>query len=297
MLQPTPKIAVAILSHNRPQELERLLFTLGTQTIATTIVVVDTGSDEVSEVTKRYPVQYHRSEVNLGGAGGFSLAILLSIASGADWVWILDDDACPEGNDCLEVLLIAAGKHELDVVSPIIVAPGDASRLSFPFRSDGRLTYDRRTIELREFIEGTAQFFNGALIKRKVFFSVGLPDMKLFIRGDEVDFMLRLRSSGTRFGTVTSAAVDHPPGWGEVVSLIDDRVALLVPETEFKQYYFFRNRGYLARRHRRLRSFLSDVLLYPIGAYLPVRNANRINLKVWAKAYWDGLSYKFGRRH
>ncbi|XHB98337.1 glycosyltransferase family 2 protein [Nitratireductor sp. ac15] len=234
------------------------------------------------------------SRLNMGGAGGFSYAILSALAGGAEWVWIMDDDAFPVGEDCLKTLLEEAKARGLEVVSPIIVAPEDQQRLSFPFRVRGKLTHDRAAVETLDFIPSMAQFFNGALVHRDVFFKVGLPDMRLFIRGDEVDFMVRLRRAGIRFGTVTNAVVAHPPGWGEIVPIISGRVHVLIPETEFKRYYFFRNRGYLARRHRRLKSFVGDLVLYPF-VYIVKRRFDWAGLAFWWRAFRDGLAYRFDR--
>lgn len=204
----------------------------------------------------------------------------------------MDDDAYPVGNDCLEKLIAAANERDLDVVSPIIVSPDNHARLSFPYQVDGKICYDRKAVEALNFIPSMAQFFNGALVRREVFFRVGLPDMRLFIRGDEVDFMLRLRKAKVPFGTVTDVAVAHPPGWGEVVPIIEDRIHILVPETDFKKFHFFRNRGYLARRHRRWRSFLGDVLLYSY-LYVFKQRGNWKGWRFWADAYLKGLTYRF----
>jgi len=236
--------------------------------------------------------QEHLSRHNLGGAGGFALAILSALAGGAEWVWMMDDDAVPTAPDCLAGLLTAAQTHRLQVVSPIIVAPEDESRLAFPFRVAGKLSYSRAEVEALGFLPSIAQFFNGALIHRDVFFKVGLPDMRLFLRGDEVDFLLRLRKAGIAFGTATHVAVAHPPGWGEVVPIVGDRLAILMPETRFRRYYFYRNRGYLARRYRRFFSFVADLVFYPY-AFLVLRRGGLSGLREWAAAYWRGLRYDF----
>ena len=96
-----------------------------------------------------------------------------------------------------------------------MVAPGHPDRLSFFFRLDGKVTHERAEVEKVGFLPDDGHFFNGALIRSDVFFKVGLPDMRLFIRGDEVDFTLRLRKAGIRFGTVTTAAITHPHAFSE----------------------------------------------------------------------------------
>jgi rhamnopyranosyl-N-acetylglucosaminyl-diphospho-decaprenol beta-1,3/1,4-galactofuranosyltransferase len=288
-------VAVAALTFDRPDDVRTLLGALSQQTHALhAIALVDAGSSPVADIAaaSAAPVEYVRSLANLGGAGGFSLAILTAIASGAEWVWIMDDDAHPEDPNCLATLLAAAKSRGQDVVVPLIVAPGEPRKLSFPFRLDGHLTHERSVVEPLGFIPDVGQFFNGALIRTDVFFKVGLPDLRLFIRGDEVDFMLRLRQAKVKFGTVTSVALTHPAGWGEVQEVMGDRFHVLVPETPFKRFYYYRNRGYLTRRHRRLRSFVADAVGYPLFF---LRGGDLKGLVKWASAYGAGLrGAKFG---
>lgn len=282
-------VAVAAVTFDRPDDVQTLLEALSRQDYPIkSVALVDSGTSDVAALAEQSnaPVNYIRSHTNLGGAGGFSLAILSAMASGAEWVWIMDDDAHPEDTAVLRSLLEAARSRNLDVVVPLIVAPTDSTRLSFPFRVQGRTTHERNQVEKLGFIPDIAQFFNGALIRTSVFFRVGLPDLRLFIRGDETDFMLRLRRAGIPFGTVTTVALSHPPGWAEVQHVIGDRLHVLVPETPFKRFYFFRNRGHLTRRYLRGRSLIADVVGYPLY-YL--RRGDVRGLADWARAYSAGV--------
>lgn len=285
----TDSVAVAAVTFDRPADVRTLLAALAKQSHAAhAIALVDSGTQDVRAIAEEAAVDvtYIRSLANLGGAGGFSLAILNAIASGAQWVWIMDDDAHPEDPHALAALLAAARERSLDVVLPIIVAPGEPQKLSFPFRIDGHLTHDRSVVEALGFIDDVGQFFNGALIHSEVFFKVGLPDLRLFIRGDETDFMLRLRAAKVRFGTVTSVALSHPVGWGEVQEVLGDRLHVLVPETAFKRFYYYRNRGHLTRQHLRVRSLVADVVGYPLF-FLKRRDLK--GLVTWARTYGAGL--------
>ncbi|MCZ2402415.1 glycosyltransferase family 2 protein [Paenarthrobacter sp. Z7-10] len=288
-------VAVAAVTFDRPDDVRILLAALAAQSHPLqSVTLVDSGTTPVRDVAHAAGsgVNYVRSLANLGGAGGFSLAILSAIASGARWVWIMDDDAHPEDPNTLAALLRAANERSLDVVVPLIVAPGQPRKLSFPFRLHGHLTHERDEVEPLGFIPDVAQFFNGALVRSDVFFRVGLPDLRLFIRGDETDFMMRLRAAKIPFGTVTSVALSHPPGWAEVQHVLGDRLHVLVPETDFKRFYYYRNRGHLMRKHRRLRSLLADAVGYPL--YF-ARTRDPKGLLRWAAAYTAGVrGTKFG---
>ena len=234
-------------------------------------------------------VDYVRSEANLGGAGGFSLAILKAVASGADWIWMMDDDAEPADPECLATLLREAQARGLDAVVPLVVAPGHPDQLSFFFRLDGKVTHERAEVEKVGFLPDDGHFFNGALIRSDVFFKVGLPDMRLFIRGDEVDFTLRLRKAGIRFGTVTTAAITHPHAFSETKHVFGARWHVIVPDSAFKRYFYYRNRGYMIRRHFRVKSFIADVGGY-LGYFL--RSGDFRGLADWFRAFSTGLRGK-----
>lgn len=288
-------VAVAAVTFDRPDDVRTLLGALSEQShVPHAIALVDSGTSAVEHIAAEAPapITYVRSLANLGGAGGFSLAILTAIASGAQWVWIMDDDAHPEDPRTLATLLAAAQERGLDVILPLVVAPGEPTKLSFPFRVDGHLTHDRATVEKLGFIDNVGQFFNGALIRTDVFFKVGLPDLRLFIRGDETDFMMRLREAKIKFGTLTSVALSHPAGWAEVKEVLGDRLHVLVPETPFKRFYYYRNRGFLMRRHRRVRSLVADGVGYPLY-FLKTRDG--AGLRKWWATYSAGIrGAKFG---
>ncbi|WNB89414.1 glycosyltransferase [Glutamicibacter protophormiae] len=288
-----PIVSVACVTQDRPRDVAALIDELRSQTDpVASLCLVDAGRTALDEAALReqiagaFKLHYRRSVANLGGAGGFSLAILTALASGADQVWLMDDDAHPEDPDCLRVLRTAARGRGLAVVSPLIVAPQDHDLLSFPFRLDGGITHRREDLVPLGFIDSYANFFNGALMDESVFFRVGLPDLKLFLRGDEVDFLVRLRKSGLPFGTVTTTAVSHPPGWDEEHVVIPGRLQVLIPPGEFKQRHFFRNRGYVSWRYKRVVQLGADVIGYP-AHYL--KNRDLTGLLTWARLYGNGI--------
>ena len=287
----TPRVAVAAVTFDRPKELAVLLSAINAQTAAVdTICLVDSGTTPARSIAAGHSnVDYVRSEANLGGAGGFALAALKAVASGARWIWMMDDDAEPADPECLATLLRETEARDLEAVVPLVTAPGKPDRLSFFFRLDGKVTHDRAEVEQLGFLPNDGHFFNGALIRSDVFFKVGLPDMRLFIRGDEVDFTLRLRQAGIRFGTVTTTSITHPHAFEETQHVFGARWHVIVPESAFKRYYYYRNRGYLIRRYFRVKSLVADVGGY-LGYFLQRRDLP--GLMSWAKAFSAGLRGK-----
>lgn len=97
----------------------------------------------------------------------------------------------------------------------------------------------------RDLLPGIASLFNGALFSAASLERLGVPDYRLFIRGDEVEFHRRLARSGLRFGTCLTTAYLHPSGTDEFQPILGGRMHTQYPADEFKRYFTYRNRGYL----------------------------------------------------
>jgi rhamnopyranosyl-N-acetylglucosaminyl-diphospho-decaprenol beta-1,3/1,4-galactofuranosyltransferase len=246
------RVVAVIVTRHRRDLLGRSLAAIAVQTRPVDhVVLVDNGPDDPVEdvaLASGLPVTYLPSERNLGGAGGFALGMLHALALGADWVWCADDDGRPADADVLATLLAAAEQHALAEVSPMVADESDPSRLAFPLRRGLRWRRSAGEFADVDLIPGYASLFNGALFRASALDVVGVPDSRLFFRGDETEIHRRLRRSGLRFGTVTNAFYLHPEGTTEFVPILGGRLSAQYPENEVKRYYTYRNRGYLLAR-------------------------------------------------
>ena len=96
-----------------------------------------------------------------------------------------------------------------------------------------------------DLLEGIASLFNGALFKASTIDAVGVPDLRLFVRGDEVEVHRRLQRSGLKFGTCLTTAYVHPNGAEEFKPILGGRMHTQYPDDATKRYFTYRNRGYL----------------------------------------------------
>jgi rhamnopyranosyl-N-acetylglucosaminyl-diphospho-decaprenol beta-1,3/1,4-galactofuranosyltransferase len=219
------------------------------------LIVVDNDCDErVRDLVAGQPVPstYLGSHRNLGGAGGFALGMLHALTLGADWVWLADDDGRPKDASVLATLLDCAARHGLAEVSPMVCDIDDPDRFAFPVRQG--LTWHRHPRELGggDFLRGYASLFNGALFSASAVEAVGVPDIRLFIRGDEVDLHRRLVLSGLPFGTCLDATYLHPQGSDEFKPILGGCMHTQYPDDPTKRFFTYRNRGYLqAQRGQR----------------------------------------------
>jgi rhamnopyranosyl-N-acetylglucosaminyl-diphospho-decaprenol beta-1,3/1,4-galactofuranosyltransferase len=291
------RIVAVVVTMARPRELEALLQSLDRQRPKpdATIVVENTQNRETAEVLRRHPEARHlASRRNLGGAGGFAYGILSALADGATHVWLMDDDGLPLEPDCLGALAAASDAHRADLVSPVIVDIEDASRLAFPYSVGGRWLWTRREVgeAAGPVLRRQAHLFNGALVRAEAFSRYGIPDYRLFLRGDETDFLFRVLRGGGQVLTLPEVAFRHPSGDADRVWLLGGRLRAVVPPDPGKRFHFFRNRGYVLRRHRLAMQALHDVVRYPLY-FLWVRRGDFHGLARWGRAVALGMREDF----
>ncbi len=247
----TESVCAVVVTHRRPDELAKSLDAVSTQARTPDhLIVVDNDDDaRVRDIVNGQPIAttYLGSRRNLGGAGGFALGMLYALSLGADWVWLADDDGRPMDSEVLGTLLACASTHGLAEVSPMVCDMADHERLAFPLRRG--LLWRRRVSELRvgteDLLPGYASLFNGALFRASTLEAVGVPDLRLFVRGDETELHRRLVRSGLPFGTCLNAVYLHPEGSDEFKPILGGRMHTQYPADATKRFFTYRNRGYL----------------------------------------------------
>ena len=294
------RVIAVVVTHRRVDALTLSLEAVtGQHRAPDHLIVVDNDDDErVRELVVAQPVPstYVGSRRNLGGAGGFALGILQALALGADWIWLADDDGRPADADVLGTLLDCAARHGLAEVSPMVCDLEDPSRLAFPLRRG--LAWRRRVSELRvdgsgDLLPGIASLFNGALFRASTVEAVGVPDLRLFIRGDEVDVHRRLLLSGLPFGTCLDAVYLHPQGSDEFKPILGGRMHTQYPSDDTKRYYTYRNRGYVQSQRGQRKLIPQEWVRF--GWFFLVTQRDPAGFREWIRLRRMGRGEKFSR--
>ncbi|MTD57800.1 galactofuranosyltransferase GlfT1 [Amycolatopsis pithecellobii] len=288
-------VAVVVTRHRRDLLADSLKVIAAQTRPVDHLVVVDNGPDQPARsVVETYPLPftYLPSHRNLGGAGGFALGMLHALALGADWVWLADDDGRPADENVLEVLLGEAEKRGLAEISPMVTNIESPSKLAFPLRRG--LSWKRSSAELgKDFLPGIASLFNGALFRASALDVVGVPDLRLFFRGDEVEVHRRLVRSGLPFGTSLKASYLHPDGSDEFKPMLGGRFHAQDPENEVKRYYTYRNRGYLLSQPGMRKIGALEVIRF--GLYFVGVKRDPKAFRQWLKLVRQGRRERFFR--
>jgi rhamnopyranosyl-N-acetylglucosaminyl-diphospho-decaprenol beta-1,3/1,4-galactofuranosyltransferase len=294
---PAGAVVAVVVTRHRKEQLADSLKSIAAQTRAPEhLIVVDNGPDEPArEIVESSPLPttYLVSHRNLGGAGGFALGMLHALALGADWVWCADDDGRPADDSVLEVLLGEAQRRGLAEISPVVANIDTPEKLAFPLRRG--LTWKRNAAELgTDFLPGIASLFNGALFRASTLDVVGVPDYRLFFRGDEVELHRRLVRSGLPFGTCLRALYLHPDGSEEFKPMLGGRFHAQDPENEIKRYYTYRNRGYLLSQPGLRRMGMLEIGRF--GLYFLGTKRDPKAFLEWLKLVRQGRREHFHRR-
>ncbi|ORA75504.1 galactofuranosyl transferase [Mycolicibacter kumamotonensis] len=296
----TETVYAVVVTHRRVRQLAESLKALVTQSRPPDhVIVVDNDNDPaVAALVAGQPVEstYLGSRRNLGGAGGFALGMLHALAAGADWVWLADDDGRPADSGVLAALLACAAEHSLAEVSPMVCNIDDPSRLAFPLRRG--LVWRREVAELRsdatqDLLPGIASLFNGALFTADALDAVGVPDLRLFMRGDEVEVHRRLVRSGLAFGTCLNAAYLHPCGSAEFKPILAGRMHTQYPDDAAKRYFTYRNRGYLMAQPGMRRLLVQEWLRF--GWFFLVSRHDPAGLIEWIRLRRLGRREQFAK--
>jgi rhamnopyranosyl-N-acetylglucosaminyl-diphospho-decaprenol beta-1,3/1,4-galactofuranosyltransferase len=299
----TESICAVVVTHRRPDELVKSLDAVSAQTRAPDhLVVVDNdfsdGQDaRVRDIVDGQPIAttYIGSRRNLGGAGGFALSMLHALALGADWVWLADDDGRPLDSEVLGTLLACASRHGLAEVSPMVCDMANPEQLAFPLRRG--LLWRRQVSELRtgtdDLLPGIASLFNGALFRASTLEAVGVPDLRLFVRGDETELHRRLVRSGLPFGTCLNAVYLHPEGSDEFKPILGGRMHTQYPADATKRYFTYRNRGYLQSMPGMRKLVFQEWMRF--GWYFLVSRRDPAGLREWIRLRRLGRREKFER--
>ncbi|MBD2701428.1 glycosyltransferase [Spirosoma sp. BT702] len=285
------RIATLIVTYNRLSDLKKCLGSLHAQTHQSdAIYVINNGStDGTHEWLNERSDVIVVTQPNLGGAGGFATGIARTFDDGYDRIWCMDDDCLPEPQ-ALENLLASPNLGPC-IKNCVSINIEDKAELAFYVDRPNQLYRQVADITKVDLVYGVASFFNGTLISSEVVRAIGIPDEKLFIWGDELEYMTRALKMNFPVVTVSTALLFHPPSV--------DRDGIPWPGA-WKNYYRVRNeRRVFQNNHGDKYGFIM-FLVWSMRATLEQLTSKRknrfYNFLLYAEAALDSLVNNFRKR-
>ncbi|MET1087249.1 MAG: glycosyltransferase [Arthrobacter sp.] len=237
-----------VVTYNRADFLRNLLESFARlDTAPARILVVDNASsDHTSDVAAQaaaggLPIQYERLEQNIGGAGGFSRGVELALESGAEWLWLMDDDV-----EVLPGAVEALEKFTPDY-SCVIGRRYDANGKPFFWQHHFVealgifLPVSRDVFRDSDVFRTNVGNFEGMLVNASVARSIGLPDPRFFITWDDLIYGW-LASQKTPVVYVNAFVIKKVRAQRQV----DLGLRHLNDSSDLSRRYVMRNRGHVA---------------------------------------------------
>ena len=298
----SPTITAIIVTYNRKKLLERCLSAITTQTRRPdAVLVIDNASTDGTPawLHKWMPLHLPQATLialdqNTGGAGGFAAGMKLAFENGAEWVWMMDDDAEPHPEALEQLMRVATDPSH--VYGSLAVCGDETSWLTTVLNPP--LGEVERPEDVPEHAEVQSLPFLGFLIHRDLVARIGLPDTGYFIAADDVEYCVRAQHAGAKIIMASRSRIEHPKSRPYKVKVLG-RTLTCLALPPWKRYYDTRNRLLIARRHYGIKLFTQTIpgSLVRLFAALWQEPDRPAQLRAFCAGFWDGLWGIKGKRH
>lgn len=325
---PSPVTVVTVTYGERRALLRQVLDALPGQGVSRA-VVVDNGArwsvkDELAAAYGDF-VDVVEMGRNTGSAAGFGAGIRRALETGAEFIWLLDDDNRP-APDCLSALSAAyqdlRGQHPADLLAVLAFRPehqadlaaGVPLRYINPRRNSFRgfhvldipYKFWRRTPWGRPYASGglparvdrSVAPYSGLFFHRAVAERFGLPRVDFVLYADDTEFTYRLTRAGGRIALITAAAIaDLESSWIVRQDQGSSFSVLLSQGSDLRVYYGTRNGVYFdahCRANDRLVFALNRWVYLAALTALAQFGGQGARLDLIRQAVRDGLAGRLG---
>lgn len=291
---------MVIVTYNRKELLVKCLEAISQQSYSyDKVILVDNAStDGTIEYLESKKILDHpklillKQTENTGGAGGFSAGMKYAFEHGADYVWMMDDDAVPQ-KDALEQLMRYATPNH---IYGSLAVNGEDTAWTTTLLPESQIIDAKNLVP--EISEVQSLPFLGYLTSKEVFTSLGLPDTSYFIAADDVEYCLRAQQAGFKTYICGQSFIEHPKSerypfnffWKKLICL------KLVP---WKRYYDTRNRLLIARKYYGLKVFTQTLPASFVRLFAALINEpNKLmQIKAFFAGVYDAVLNNRGKRH
>jgi GT2 family glycosyltransferase len=214
------KVYVVIVVYNGMQWLQRCLISLKHSETPVTVIAIDNGSVDGSQalIKTQFPeVLLIEEPSNLGFGQANNIGIKKALASGADYVFLLNQDAWIEPNTITGLIDIQKNNPEFGIVSPMhlnalhTALDYNFSKYIAPDKCPG-LYSDLYINNIKEVYP--AAFMNAAawLLSKECIKKVGLFDPVFFHYGEDDNYCQRVIYHDFKIGICPSLKIVHDRG-------------------------------------------------------------------------------------
>jgi rhamnopyranosyl-N-acetylglucosaminyl-diphospho-decaprenol beta-1,3/1,4-galactofuranosyltransferase len=209
-------VCAVTVAYNNPEELTRLLESLTIQGSSLKGLIIIDNSDQIYAAENEHVFRvhsrqyefayYHKTDKNVGSAGGFRRGMMVAHENGFDWVWLLDQDGAVSPS-CLAELLRHYDDGDLLCPNIVDICLHNISKPKvFAKNFLGGLYVANRAVNCHVDAFGT----HAVLISKKTLDTIGYYDDSLFFVGyEDADYGYRAVQAGLVIFFVAGAEALH----------------------------------------------------------------------------------------
>ena len=213
-----PKVYIVIVTYNPKKWIDQCFSSLRKSTIPLKTIVIDNGSIDGSQliIQEKYPeVEFIDAQQNLGFGKGNNIGIRKAYDAGADFVFLLNQDAWIESNTIEKLIEVANQNPDYGIISPMHLN-GNGSSLDYNFSyyiatglskalfSDMYLNTYENKIYSQKFVNAAAW-----LMTRKCIENVGGFSPSFFHYSEDDNYCQRVLYHGFKIGVVPMVKIYH----------------------------------------------------------------------------------------
>lgn len=291
---------ILIVSFNRKELLLQCLQALSVQTQQPSkILIVDNASTDGTIETLQQNGWLEQSKIqlialkeNTGGAGGFSAGMQYAFDQGADYVWMMDDDAVPHPIALEEIMRYATPEH----IYGSLAVNGEDTAWATTLLAENKTVHLKKQVS--ELVEVQSLPFLGFLTSKEIYQNIGLPDASYFIAADDVEYCMRAQHAGHKIFISGQSQIEHPKSDRYEFNFLGKKITCL-NLVAWKRYYDTRNRLLIAKKYYGFKYYTQTIPASFIRLFAALLNEkNRLKqVKAFFAGFYDGIFNKTGRRH
>jgi GT2 family glycosyltransferase len=286
-----PRVVTVVLNWRRPDETRDCVRSLLAMDYPNHhILVIDNsaGTTGIEDLLSGLPFEIIRNPANLGFTGGVNIGMRHAVASGADYVWLMNSDATVAPDALSRLVAAAEADQRIGLISPVIHAPEDRGKLIFCLglqspglvASGGTSDPAEAAKWLRDRQTETVLYGAALLVRRTLIETIGGLDERFFAYVEDVDYSLRCHDAGFLVAVCFEAVV-----WHQFKDLMSEDLPPYV------HYFMNRNQMLLWRKRTRHSLLRKPTLWYLYHRLLKVERERRdpVIVNALLAGLWDGL--------
>lgn len=291
---------VVVVTFNRKQLLLQCLQALSTQTQQPSkiLIVENASTDGTIETLQKNGwleqpnIQLIALKENTGGAGGFAAGMQYAFEQGADYVWMMDDDAMPHPTALEEIMLHATPEH----IYGSVAVNGDDTAWATTLLAENKTVHLKKQVP--ELAEVQSLPFLGFLTSKEIYQNIGLPDASYFIAADDVEYCMRAQHAGHKTFICGQSQIEHPKSDRYEFNFLGKKITCL-NLVAWKRYYDTRNRLLIAKKYYGFKYYTQTIPASFIRLFAALLNEkNRLKqVKAFFAGFYDAVFYNTGKRH